>query len=80
MTTGSTTGRFRQIADRFGPHIMLLLYTLIALFPIVLILINSFKSRKAIFAAPYLPPTSETFSLIGYATVFERSNFQWYFC
>jgi raffinose/stachyose/melibiose transport system permease protein len=79
MTTGSTSGRFGQITQRFGPHLLLILYTLIALFPIVLILMNSFKSRKAIFSAPYLPPTPETFSLIGYATVFERSNFQWYF-
>ncbi|HEY86216.1 MAG TPA: carbohydrate ABC transporter permease [Chloroflexi bacterium] len=61
------------------PHIVLFGYTLIALFPIVLILMNSFKTRKAIFKAPLMPPTLTTFSLEGYQTVFERSNFQWYF-
>ncbi len=61
------------------PHIVLFGYLLIAIFPIVLTVMNSFKTRKAIFKAPYLPPTLETFSLEGYQTVFERSSFQWYF-
>src|SRR6185436_8776710 len=39
----------------------------------------SFKSREAIFTAPYLPPTPETFDPVGYATVFERANFLQYF-
>jgi raffinose/stachyose/melibiose transport system permease protein len=61
------------------PHVVLWIWALIALFPIVLILINSFKERRAIFKTPYLPPTAETFSLVGYATVFERTNFPLYF-
>ena len=61
------------------PHIVLFGYMLIALFPITLILMNSFKTRKAIFKQPLMPPTLTTFSLEGYQTVFERSSFQWYF-
>jgi raffinose/stachyose/melibiose transport system permease protein len=53
--------------------------TLVALFPIILIIMNSLKTRKAIFSVPYLPPLPTTFSLEGYYTVFERSNFAWYF-
>lgn len=68
-----------RLSQRVGPHLVLLAFTLMALFPIVLILMNSLKSRRALFGAPYLPPLPETFSTIGYATVFERSNFQWYF-
>jgi raffinose/stachyose/melibiose transport system permease protein len=68
-----------KIKQVFVPHAVLLTYTLIAIFPIVLILMNSFKARKAIFKAPHLPPLPDTFSMIGYNTVFERSNFQWYF-
>jgi raffinose/stachyose/melibiose transport system permease protein len=60
-------------------HVVLLVYTLIALFPIVLVLFNAFKSRKAIFSAPLSPPTSETFSLIGFDTVLTRSDFGLYF-
>jgi raffinose/stachyose/melibiose transport system permease protein len=80
MTKNRPTSTFyHKIGQGFGPHLVLLVYTLIAIFPIILILINSFKARKAIFNAPYLPPLANTFSMIGYNTVFERSNFQWYF-
>ncbi len=61
------------------PHLVLLTYTLIAIFPIVLIFINSFKARKAIFDEPLFPPTPETFSLIGYETIVNRANFDRYF-
>ncbi len=65
--------------ERVVPHVILILYTLIALFPIVMIIMNSFKSRAGIFGAPYQPPLADTFSLIGYQTVFARSSFQTYF-
>jgi raffinose/stachyose/melibiose transport system permease protein len=60
-------------------HAILLTYTFIALFPVALVVMNSFKARKAIFDAPFTLPTPETWSLIGYETVFERSNFPLYF-
>jgi raffinose/stachyose/melibiose transport system permease protein len=69
----------RLSVDVVAPQIILFLYTLVALFPIFMIIINSFKSRDAIFRAPFLPPTAETFSLIGYTTVFSRANFGVYF-
>ena len=61
------------------PHTILLAYLVIALFPIFLVVINSFKARKAIFSDPLMLPNSETFSLVGYATVWERSSFPQYF-
>lgn len=76
MTPAST---LRLKLGRLVPHIVLWFWVFIAMFPIVLILINSLKERRAIFKAPYLPPTAETFSLDGYATVFERTNFPLYF-
>jgi len=60
-------------------HVVLLAYVVIALFPIILILMNSFKGRKAIFGEPFAPPLGETFDLIGYETVFARASFQTYF-
>jgi raffinose/stachyose/melibiose transport system permease protein len=60
-------------------HAALVLYTIIALFPVVLVVINSFKTRNAIFRTPYALPTSETFSLVGYETVFARASFPSYF-
>jgi raffinose/stachyose/melibiose transport system permease protein len=73
------SGTLRYKIGRLVPHIILWVWAFIALFPIALILVNSFKDRRAIFRAPYLPPTAETFSLDGYATVFERTNFPLYF-
>lgn len=60
-------------------HIALAGYTLIALFPIVLVIINSFKSRRAIFNDPLALPTPSSFSVTGYAKVLEESNFLLFF-
>ncbi|RIK27071.1 MAG: carbohydrate ABC transporter permease [Chloroflexi bacterium] len=65
--------------ERLAPHFVLIAYCIVALFPIVLIVMNSFKSRDGIFSAPFQPPTAETFSLIGYETVLGRANFPNYF-
>ena len=71
----STNMRLQKLAI----HGALLIYTFIALFPVALILINSFKSRRAIFQNPYSLPTAETFDMVGYNTVFARANFENYF-
>ena len=71
--------RLRRSIERLIPHIVLIFFTILALFPIVLIVINSFKIKKAIFGDPFALPNSETFSLIGYDTVLSRSNFDTYF-
>lgn len=60
-------------------HGALILYTLIALFPVFVIVINSFKTRKAIFREPLSLPNSESFSLIGYETVLKQGDFFLYF-
>jgi raffinose/stachyose/melibiose transport system permease protein len=60
-------------------HAILITYTLIALFPVFVIVVNSFKSRRAIFAEPLALPTSETFDTIGYRTVLEQGDFLLYF-
>src|SRR5688572_15031457 len=71
--------RLRHLFTDLVPLLILTLYAIIALFPIIMILMNSFKERRAIFGAPFDFPTSETFSLIGYETVTERSTFHLYF-
>lgn len=60
-------------------HAILITYTLIALFPVFVILINSFKTRKAIFREPLALPNADSFSLIGYQTVFNQGDFFLYF-
>jgi raffinose/stachyose/melibiose transport system permease protein len=71
--------RLQQFIGKSIPIIILTVYSLIALFPIVMILMNSFKAKKAIFGAPFQFPTAETFSLIGYETVIQRATFPTYF-
>ncbi|WP_026616740.1 carbohydrate ABC transporter permease [Ensifer aridi] len=60
-------------------HASLIAYTLVALFPVFLTIVNSFKSRNAIFREPLAIPTPETFSLIGYETVLKQGDFLGYF-
>ncbi|MGA1802570.1 carbohydrate ABC transporter permease [Rhizobium sp. HT1-10] len=60
-------------------HLALLSYTLLALFPVFLTVINSFKDRGAIFRSPMMVPTPTSFSLIGYQTVLGQGNFAMYF-
>jgi len=80
ITAETTVGyRLRRWVGALLPHLILIGFSLLALFPIFMILINSFKARKAIFGVPFQLPTAETFSLIGYDTVFSRANFQVYF-
>jgi raffinose/stachyose/melibiose transport system permease protein len=60
-------------------HAVLIVYVVIALFPVFVILINSFKTRRAIFNEPLALPNPETFSLVGYQTVFRQGDFFLYF-
>lgn len=72
-------GRKRRAGGSIGVHGSLLIYAFVALGPIVLIVMNSFKSRRAIFSSPFAPPTSETFDLVGFSTVFDRADFERFF-
>ncbi len=60
-------------------HLALIAYTLIALFPVFLTIINSFKDRNAIFRTPMQVPTPTTFTLLGYETVLKQGDFSVYF-
>lgn len=75
----SIASKMRRWLSDLLPHLILGGYSLFALFPIFMILINSFKTRKAIFGAPFELPNAKTFSLIGYETVLKRANFDQYF-
>jgi raffinose/stachyose/melibiose transport system permease protein len=68
----------RRWLGNLGAYVVMIFFALLALFPVVLTISNSFKTRRAIFSAPLVPPTPETFSLVGFETVFQRTNFGWY--
>ena len=69
----------RKPASAIAVHGILILYAALALFPILLVIMNSFKARKAIFGAPLALPTPSTFSLIGYDKVFGDSSIVSYY-
>lgn len=62
-----------------GAHAALILWTLIALFPVFVIVANAFKSRRAIFAEPLALPRAETLDLVGFRTVLSQGDFLLYF-
>jgi raffinose/stachyose/melibiose transport system permease protein len=74
---------------RLFPHVILIAYSILALFPTFLILINSFKDRRDLFRLPYTPPiwfslengfeVINMFSTKGYEQVFERASVLTYF-
>ncbi len=72
-----------------GPHLVLLPYSLLALFPLTLIILNSLKDRRDLFRAPYQPPIwfsfeggfhiVNIFSTSGYEQVLARADVVLYF-
>ncbi len=66
-------------ARSIAAHAVLICYTLIALFPVFVIVVNAFKSRKAIFAHPLALPNAETVDWVGFQTVLKQGDFFQYF-
>ena len=64
---------------RIAVHAALVLYTILAIGPILLVVMNSFKARKAIFGSPLSLPDGTSFSLIGYDSVLAKADFGLYF-
>ncbi len=69
----------RRPASAIVVHGILGLYTLLALFPIILVIMNSFKAKRAIFNTPLQPPMPWNFDLIGYSKVFDDSAIASYY-
>lgn len=62
-------------ADRIVVHALLIFFVLLAVGPILVVILNSFKTTPAIFGGPFDLPTAKTFSIDGYLRVFTRGNF-----
>jgi raffinose/stachyose/melibiose transport system permease protein len=73
------SSRTNTTLQHVGIHLALLVYTAVALFPIILVVINSLKKRMAIFRTPLAPPNPNNFDPVGYETVWSGANFPLYF-
>ena len=71
--------RLRQTLSSTAIHGVLLGWTLLAVFPLILIVVNSLKTRKAIFGDPLGLPTGEALSYQGYESVITNSDFPMFF-
>lgn len=69
----------KSMPARLTAHGVLLFFSLLALMPIALIVMNAFKSREAIFSTPLALPTPQTLALDGFRSVLMESNFLGYF-
>lgn len=69
----------RHLGRTIAAHAVLITWTLIALFPVFVIVVNSLKSRKAIFADPLAVPSPSNFDVVGYTTVLNQGDFFQYF-
>lgn len=69
------TSRHRMLLDRLIVHGLLIFFVLLALGPICVVILNSFKTTPAIFGGPFDLPTAATFGVDGYIRVFTRGNF-----
>jgi len=56
-------------------HGILILFSLLSTVPILIVIMNSFKTTQGIFGEPFALPNAETFNLQGYLNVFARGNF-----
>ncbi len=68
----------RVTPSAIGKHAVLVTYSAIAVIPIALIVMNSLKTRRAIFGEPLALPTAATFSTVGYETLAKRGDFVGY--
>ena len=68
-------GRFRNKSKNLAVHLFLLYFAILALGPIFIIVINSFKTMEGIFTGPLKLPSSETFTLDGFKRAVAQGNF-----
>jgi len=73
------SGPTRAEATSLATHLVLAAACLIVLAPVVLVVIDSFKSRQSIFGRAFDLPIGGSFDLTGYQLVLTRAHFPLYF-
>ena len=68
-------GRVKNQSKNLMVHLSLLFFAILAIGPIFVIIINSFKTMEGIFTGPLKIPNSETFTLDGFKRAIGQGNF-----
>lgn len=71
--------RKSNLAQVIAIHAALIAYSALALFPVLLVIMNSFKNKLVIFSSPFALPNAQTFTLEGYKTLQSTANFPAFF-
>jgi raffinose/stachyose/melibiose transport system permease protein len=81
-TRGASLGSRREQSTkntgRLGTlfvHGVLILFVIVALAPVIIIVLNAFKTQRGMFLGPLKLPNSTTFSLDGFKRAIETGNF-----
>ena len=80
MTSLSRTSARKRVATNDAlnnavTHGLLIVFVIFAIGPILVVIMNSFKTTKGIFDSPFALPGVDTFSVQGYLNVFKRGEF-----
>ena len=70
-----TEGRVKNQSKNLMVHLSLLFFAILAIGPIFVIIINSFKTMEGIFTGQLKIPNSETFTLDGFKRAIGQGNF-----
>src|SRR5262249_25689371 len=69
--------RVRRFLKPIPPHLILMGWSAIVLFPIWILVANSFKIQRKIFQQPFMPPADIVVN--GYISAWTRGHFDIYF-
>lgn len=78
MSTTTQNRRRLTATDRLNAtvtHGLLIIFVILAIGPILVVIMNSFKTTQGIFSGPFVFPDADTFNLGGYESVFKRGDF-----
>jgi raffinose/stachyose/melibiose transport system permease protein len=75
MVTRKRSYRPLDVLSSGSVHAILIVFSLLSTVPILVVIMNSFKTTQGIFNDPFGFPNAETFNLQGYENLFTRGNF-----
>ena len=74
-----TVKQLKRIFTAFSTQFILILALMLFLLPIILVVLNSFKSLDSIFGKPFALPIGNNFDIRGYQVLFKNTHIFLYF-
>jgi raffinose/stachyose/melibiose transport system permease protein len=74
-----TAKQLKRILTAFSTQVILILALMLFILPIILVVLNSFKSLDSIFGKPFALPIGKNFDIRGYQVLFKNAHIFLYF-